>query len=269
MSMLWKLLGAIVVVIVLLIGAVFVIPADRLGGIVSDQLSKQLGRNVTLGDVKLSLYPILGVEVTQLEIANAAWSQSGPMMTADTARIGVDAMAAEIKKTMGGLSVMVNCAGGASAERFPAWETPNHIWDSTIARNLSSMFYTCRAVMPMLKASGKGRVVNVSSMTERSGGIVGSIAYTTSKGGVNAFTRALAKEAAPEVRVNAASPGLVDSPFHSDDARKLYPDLINRIPLGRIGDPIDLAGPILFLASDHAGYMTGEVIESSGGMRLR
>lgn len=94
MSMLWKLLGAIVVVIALLIGAVFVIPADRLGGIVSDQLSKQLGRSVTLGDVKLSVYPVLGVEVTQLEIANAAWSQSGPMMTADTARIGVDAMAA-------------------------------------------------------------------------------------------------------------------------------------------------------------------------------
>ncbi|MGB0410870.1 MAG: SDR family NAD(P)-dependent oxidoreductase [Pikeienuella sp.] len=182
---------------------------------------------------------------------------------------GVDAMAAEIKKTMGGLSVMVNCAGGASAERFPAWETPNHIWDSTIARNLSSMFYTCRAVMPMLKESGKGRVVNVSSMTERSGGIVGSIAYTTSKGGVNAFTRALAKEVAPEVRVNAASPGLVDSPFHSEDAKSLYPELIKRIPLRRIGDPIDLAGPILFLASDHASYMTGEVIESSGGVRVR
>lgn len=182
---------------------------------------------------------------------------------------GVDAMAAEIKETMGGLSVLVNCAGGATKERHPAWETPNRIWDETIARNLSSMFYTCRACMPMLKATGNGRIVNVSSMTERSGGIVGSIAYTASKGGVNAFTRALAKEACPDVRVNAASPGLVDSPFHSDDARKLYPDLIKRIPMGRIGDPIDLAGPILFLASDHAGYMTGEVIESSGGMRLR
>lgn len=182
----------------------------------------------------------------------------------------VDRMAAEIAAGMGGLSVLVNCAGGGPAERGKIWEIDDATWDATLSRNLGSVFRTCRACFAMLKASGRGRIVNVSSMTERSGGIVGAAAYTAAKGGVNALTRALAKEMAPEgIRVNAASPGLVNSPFHRDDANTLYPELINRIPLGRIGDPEDLAGPIVFLASDHARYMTGEVIEASGGMRVR
>jgi len=182
----------------------------------------------------------------------------------------VTAMAAEIEAAMGGLSVLVNCAGGAPTLRSPIWELPDDVWHASLERNLGSVFRTQRACFAMLKASGKGRIVNVSSMTERSGGIVGSAVYTAAKGGVNAFTRALAKEMAPHgIRVNAASPGLVNSPFHDEDANVLYKDLVNRIPLGRIGQPEDLAGPILFLASDHARYMTGEVIEASGGMRVR
>lgn len=182
----------------------------------------------------------------------------------------VNAMAAEIAAQMGGLSILVNCAGGGPRERAPIWEVTDATWHATIDRNLGSVFRTQRACFQMLKDSGKGRIINVSSMTERSGGIVGSSPYTAAKGGVNAFTRALAKEMAPHgIRVNAASPGLVNSPFHDQDANILYKDLVNRIPLGRIGEPVDLAGPILFLASDHAGYMTGEVIEASGGMRVR
>lgn len=187
-----------------------------------------------------------------------------------TSTESVDAMAADIAAQMGGLSVLVNCAGGAPTLRAPIWELDDTTWLATLDRNLGSVFRTQRACFAMLKASGRGRIVNVSSMTERSGGIVGSSAYTAAKGGVNAFTRALAKEMAPHgIRVNAASPGLVNSPFHDQDATVLYKDLVNRIPLGRIGQPEDLAGPILFLASDHAGYMTGEVIEASGGMRVR
>lgn len=182
----------------------------------------------------------------------------------------VNAMAAEIEAAMGGLSVLVNCAGGGPSESAPTWDVTDAIWHATIERNLGSVFRTQRACFAMLKASGKGRIVNVSSMTERSGGIVGSAAYTAAKGGVNAFTRALAKEMAPYgIRVNAASPGLVNSPFHKEDATVVYKDLVSRIPLGRIGTPEDLAGPILFLASDHARYVTGEVLEASGGMRVR
>lgn len=181
----------------------------------------------------------------------------------------VNRMAQEIEAGLGGLSVLVNCAGGSTRKNAPVWETTDEEWDFTINRNLRSMFYTVRACVPMLRASGKGRIINVTSATERTGGIPGSVPYTSAKGGVNAFTRAVAKELAPEIRVNAASPGLVDSPFHSKDAQKVYPDLIKRIPLNRIGEPADLAGPILFLASDFSSYMTGEVVEASGGSRLR
>lgn len=181
----------------------------------------------------------------------------------------VQSMVEEIENGMGGLSVLVNCAGGGTSKNAPIWETDEEEWDRTINRNLRSMFLTIRACTPMLRASGKGRIVNVSSATERTGGIPGSAPYTAAKGGVNALTRAAAKELAPDIRVNAASPGLVDSPFHAEEAQKAYPDLIKRIPLARIGVPDDLAGPIVFLASDYAGYMTGEVVEASGGSRLR
>lgn len=182
----------------------------------------------------------------------------------------VNAMAAAIADGMGGLSVLVNCAGGGAARRAPIWEVSDDEWDTIVRRNLTSVFLACRATIPMLRDSGRGRIVNVSSATERTGGIPGAAAYTAAKGGVNALTRALAKELAPlGIRVNAASPGLVDTPFHASDARDAYPELIRRIPLGRIGTPDDLAGPILFLASDLAGYLTGEVVEASGGSRLR
>lgn len=181
----------------------------------------------------------------------------------------VNAMVSEIEAGLGGLSVLVNCAGGGTGVNAPIWETEEDEWDRTVNRNLRSMFLTIRACTPMLRASGKGRIVDVSSATERTGGIPGSSPYTAAKGGVNALTRAAAKELAPEIRVNAASPGLVDSPFHSEDAKTVYPDLIKRIPLARIGLPEDLAGPILFLASDYAAYVTGEVLEATGGSRLR
>lgn len=186
----------------------------------------------------------------------------------------VAAMGQAIADRFGKLNVLVNCAGGEPARRAPLQEVTLEEWNAVIARNLTSMFLASKAAIPLLQAAiatgGTGRIVNVSSATERTGGIPGSVAYTAAKGGVNAMTRGLAKElAGAGIRVNAASPGLIDTPFHSADARRAYPDLIARIPLGRLGLPFDLAGPILFLASDLAGYMTGEVIEASGGSRLR
>lgn len=180
----------------------------------------------------------------------------------------VSAMADTIRAEMGKLDVLVNCAGG-SPQKSTIAEMAEDSWDLIIEKNLKSVFLTTQAALPLLREASEACVVNVSSCVTRSGGVPGGAAYATAKGGVDVLTRALAKELAPEqIRVNAVAPGLVDSPFHHADAKEIYAHLVERIPLRRIGDPADLAGPILFLASKAAAYVTGEIIEVSGGTRL-
>ncbi|WP_112322774.1 SDR family NAD(P)-dependent oxidoreductase [Oceanibium sediminis] len=180
----------------------------------------------------------------------------------------VSAMCAEIDTAFGGLSTLVNCAGGSPRKSSIA-DMDEDAWDQVIALNLKSVFLASRAAIPMLRKADNPSIVNVSSCVTRSGGVPGGAAYAAAKGGVDVLTRALAKELAPDgIRVNAVAPGLVDSPFHAVDAKEKYAHLISRIPLARIGEPDDLAGPALFLASQGASYITGEIIEVSGGTRL-
>ncbi len=184
----------------------------------------------------------------------------------DSAKIAE--MVKQIGAEMGGLSILVNCAGG-SPKKSTIAEMAEDAWDHVIEKNLKSVFLTTQAVIPMLRAAQNAAIVNVSSCVTRAGGVPGGAAYATAKGGVDVLTRALAKELAPDkIRVNAVAPGLVDSPFHEVSAKEKYPHLIERIPLKRIGEPNDLAGPALFLASRAAAYVTGEIIEVSGGTRL-
>jgi len=180
----------------------------------------------------------------------------------------VQDMVGQIRAALGRLDILVNCAGG-SPKKSTISEMPEDAWDHIIEKNLKSVFLTTQFALPLLREARDACVVNVSSCVTRSGGVPGGAAYATAKGGVDVLTRALAKELAPEkIRVNAVAPGLVDSPFHHANAKEIYAHLVERIPLKRIGDPADLAGPILFLASRAAAYVTGEIIEVSGGTRL-
>lgn len=181
-------------------------------------------------------------------------------------------MVEQIRGELGGLTGLVNCAGG-SPRKSAISEMFEGDWDHVIEKNLKSVFLTARAALPLLKqaaAAGQGpSVVNVSSTVTRTGGVPGGACYATAKGGVEVLTRALAKElAADGIRVNAVAPGLIDTPFHGRDVKEAYASRIGSIPLGRVGEPRDLAGPVLFLASDAASYVTGEIIEVSGGTRL-
>ena len=125
-------------------------------------------------------------------------------------------------------------------------------------------------MLPLLKSAEDSSIVNLCSSVIRNGGIIGGSAYTAAKGGVDALTRALAKElAADNIRVNGVSPGLVDSNFHAVNVGEKYPHLIQEIPLKRVGKPEDLAGAVLFFSSPYASYITGEVLEVGGGARLK
>lgn len=179
-------------------------------------------------------------------------------------------MAAQVRAEFGGVSVLVNCVGGSPRKSTLANVAPGDI-AAVLGLNLISAMQMTQAALPMLRAAApRASIINISGTVARGGGVPGGGVYATAKGGVEAYTRALAKELAPEgIRVNCVAPGLIDTPFHGADAQALYPQLIARIPLGRIGQPEDIAGPAVFLASDAAGFITGEVIEASGGTRLQ
>ncbi|MCZ8517331.1 SDR family oxidoreductase [Paenibacillus filicis] len=138
------------------------------------------------------------------------------------------------------------------------------LWDRVIR------LFGNESSIPMMKAQGKGKIVNVTSVAARTGGGPGSIAYSTAKAGVSNLTRALAKELVGyNILVNGIAPGVISTPFHD---RFSPPEIRQKnaslIPLGREGTPDEAAGAILFLSSSFADYITGEIIEVNGGQLM-
>jgi 3-oxoacyl-[acyl-carrier protein] reductase len=168
---------------------------------------------------------------------------------------------------LGPIDVLVNNAGSL-VERLKILDLTEERWDEVIDLNLKTAFLCCRAVAASMMERKTGAIVNISSIAGRNGGALGSIHYSTAKGGLITFTKGLAKEMAPfGVRVNAVSPGVIDTPFHeqfsSPEMMKTYTGMI---PLGRVGTPAEVARVICFLASDAASFLAGETIEINGGM---
>ena len=140
----------------------------------------------------------------------------------------------------------------------------NEEWNKIINTNLSGVFYCCRAAIPLMLSSHSGRIINISSMWGSVGASM-EVAYSTTKGGMNSFTKALAKELAPSnIVVNAIACGVIDTDMNSCFNDEEMSDLINDIPIGRLGKPSEVAQVVLELASAPE-YMTGQIIGMDGG----
>jgi 3-oxoacyl-[acyl-carrier protein] reductase len=179
----------------------------------------------------------------------------------------VNRVVPELARALDGhIDILVNNAGHLVG-RVPVAEMSDEHWHRVINVNLSSAFYCTRAALPYMH-TGWGRIVNMSSLAARNGGGPGAMAYGAAKAGLLGFTRGLAKELAPRgITVNAVAPGLIlETPFHdtfnTEEGRQAA---IATIPLRRGGVPDDVAGAVLFLVSDLAGFITGEVTEINGG----
>ena len=175
------------------------------------------------------------------------------------------AVAAQVIEALGGLDVLVNNVGGMVA-RVPISEMTYAHWREVMQLNIDSMFLMTKAVMPHL-ADG-GRIINVASVAGHNGGGAGAVAYATAKSAMFAFTRGLAKElAGRQITVNALAPGYIDqTEFHAvHTSAPEQAKQIAGIPLGRPGLPSDVAGPTLWLASELAAWVTGEVVDINGG----
>ena len=207
-----------------------------------------------------------GAEAARAEIVNAGGKaivvQADVTKTAD-----VQSLVKQTELEFGPIDILVNNAGSL-IERLKILELSDERWDEVMNLNLKSAFLCSKAVAETMVNRKSGSIVNVSSIAGRNGGALGSIHYSTAKGGIITFTKGLAKELAPHgVRVNAVSPGVIATPYHeqfsSADMMKAY---IGMIPLGRIGQPEEVASVICFLASEAASFLVGETIEINGGM---
>src|SRR6476659_241274 len=207
-----------------------------------------------------------GAEGARTQITGAGGSAI--VVQADVTRAReVQSLVEQTVAEFGPIDILVNNAGSL-VERLRILELTEERWDEVIDLNLKSAFLCCRAVAGSMMDRKTGAIVNVSSIAGRNGGALGSIHYSTAKGGVITFTKGLAKElGAFGVRVNAVSPGVIDTPYHeqfsSPEMMKTYAGMI---PLGRVGTPAEVGNVICFLASDAAGYLAGETIEINGGM---
>lgn len=181
----------------------------------------------------------------------------------------VERMAGEIRARFGRVDVLVNNAG-ALIERRSFSEMSEDLWDRVMEVNLKSVFLCSKAVLPMMREQGGGRIINMTSVAARNGGGPGSAAYATAKAGVSNLTRAMAKELVSEgILVNGVAPGIITTPFHD---RFTPPDVRERmvaaLPIGREGAPEEVAGVVAFLASPAASYLVGEIIEVNGGQLM-
>jgi NAD(P)-dependent dehydrogenase (short-subunit alcohol dehydrogenase family) len=190
-----------------------------------------------------------------------------------TAQARVQEAVAQVVATYGRLDILVNAAGVLSAGSAATLEEAE--WDRVMAVNLKGTFLCCQAVIPVMRANGHGRIINIGSIVGKNGGNArpwldpaeqersGNVAYGVSKAGVHAVTSFLARElAADGITVNAVAPGPIASAMTTT-----FPAALRAlIPVGRLGRAEEVAAAICFLAGPDAGFITGEILDVNGGM---
>jgi 2-hydroxycyclohexanecarboxyl-CoA dehydrogenase len=184
----------------------------------------------------------------------------------------VNAVVGEIERDLGPIEILVNNAGWDRAAPF--LETDEALWRKIVAINLMGPLNLHHAVLKGMGARGRGRVVNVASDAGRVGSS-GEAVYSACKGGIIAFSKTMAREMARQrITINVVCPGPTDTALFHDFAgegergEKLKAALTRAIPFGRLGKPEDLPGAIVFLASDDAAFITGQVLSVSGGLTM-
>jgi 3-oxoacyl-[acyl-carrier protein] reductase len=225
--------------------------------------SRGIGRAIALELARAGASVVVGYRSGKDEAESVAEEAGGRAVQADVS----DAEeAARLVADAGEPDVLVNNAGLTRDGLLP--RMPDEDWRDVIETNLSSVFYTCRAaVRPMLKRRG-GAIVNISSVVGLHGN-PGQTNYAASKAGIIGLTKALARELGSRgVRANVIAPGYITSRLTDEISEEMRSLMLQNTPLGRLGDPEDVAGAVRFLSSDAAKFITGEVLLVDGGLGM-
>jgi len=172
----------------------------------------------------------------------------------------------KIVQTHQRIDILINIAGIFS--KTPILEITEDEWDKIFSVNLKGTFFLSKEVLVTMIKNKYGKIVNVASLSAKRGGVTSGIHYGASKAGVISVTKYLAKFSAPyNININAVVPGFVDTPMfrRNVDSKE---NVIKAIPIGRIARPVEVAKAIVFLASDDASYITGEILDVNGGILM-
>jgi len=185
---------------------------------------------------------------------------------------GCEALAAAVAARESRLDILVNNAGANWGA--PLAEYPDAAWDKVLALNLKAIFHLTRACLPLLRAAATAanpaRVINIGSIDGLHVPLLETYAYSSSKAAVHHLTRVLAMRFAPDhVTVNAVAPGPFESKMMHETLERFRDAIVSSCPLGRIGEPEDMAGVAIYLASRAGAYLTGVVIPVDGGITVR
>src|SRR5262245_30864055 len=186
----------------------------------------------------------------------------GDLAKADEIKSAVEKVAAEL----GPVSILVNNA--AITRDGLLLRMKREDWQEVIDTNLTGVFLLTQQVLPMMTKARRGRIINLTSVVAQAGN-VGQVNYISSKAGIIGFTKALAREyASRNITVNAIAPGFIETPMTAALNEAARNAMLEQIPLKRAGTDIDVANAVAFLASDEAGYITGQVLNINGGMYM-
>lgn len=204
----------------------------------------------------------LKVEVIDLNPPDDAYGYAADVTDVAAVQAAFDAIRAEL----GPIAVLVTAAGLDAFKKFH--NTDFAVWQQVVDVNLNGVYHCIQAALPDMRAAGWGRIVNISSSSTHSGAAYMS-AYVAAKSAVNGLTKTLALEYGPEgITVNAVPPGFIDTPMLRGAEQRGFvrvDDTIAKTPVRRIGRPEDIAAAVSFLASEEAGYITGQILGVNGG----
>jgi 3-oxoacyl-[acyl-carrier protein] reductase len=225
--------------------------------------SRSIGRAIALELASAGASVTIGYRSGREEAEQVASEAGGRAVQADVA--DADG-AARLVEEAGELDILVNNAG-ITRDGLIA-RMPDADWHDVIETNLSSVFYTSRAVARSMMKRRSGAIVNVSSIVAIRGN-PGQANYSASKAGIIGLTKALARELGSRgVRANVVAPGYIHSRLTDEIAEEMRALMLQNTPLGRLGEPEDVAGAVRFLCSDAAAFITGEVLLVDGGMGM-
>ena len=242
-------------------------------GVIVTGAAGGIGRAITAA-FAMTGAKVMAVDVDQAKVDEvvAGLDGSGHIgVAADlTDLAGHDVLIARARKELGNLYVLANLAA-VLRRKGSLNEVTEEDWDFQHDVNLKAAFFLARAAgTAMIDQGVGGRIILFSSQGWWTGGFGGSVAYAATKGGVTSMCRGLARTyGAHRITVNCVSPGQVNTPMLMTGlAPEVYETMKKQTPLGYVAEPVEMAGPVIFLASDHASYITGSTINASGGFLM-